>query len=209
MRLEPGRAVHCAGAVFGELADVVVDPRSRRVSHVVVRPHHAPGPARLVPIEMLEAGDGIALGLRGTPEAFDRLPRVSGLAYLRLGEVPLEDPEWQVGVSTVLAMPNTALPGVGAELPFDDHVEVAYDRVPRGTIELARDSDVVDAGGHRVGHVEGFTVGDDGAITHLVLERGHLWRRRDVTIPVAAIATVANGLVTLRLDADEVLRRPR
>src|SRR3954447_3808024 len=104
MRLEPGRAVHCAGAVFGELADVVVDPCSRRVSHVVVRPQLAPGPARLVPIDMLEAGDGFALALRGTPEAFDRLPRASGLAYLRLGDGPLEDPEWEMGSWTVLAI---------------------------------------------------------------------------------------------------------
>jgi hypothetical protein len=101
----------------------------------------------------------------------------------------------------VLAMPTTMSAGLDADLPFDDHVELAYDRVPRGTVEIARDSAVVDADGHRLGHVEGFVVGDDGTITHLVLEHGHLWRRRDVTIAIGDIDTVANGVVTLRPGA--------
>jgi sporulation protein YlmC with PRC-barrel domain len=204
MRLEPGRPIRCGDTQLGELADVVVDPRSRRITHVVVRPHAAPGLARLAPIESIEAGDG-TLVLRGTMEAFEELPEVSALAYLRLGEVPVEDPDWEIGVSTVLAMPTYLSAGLDAEMPFDDHVELAYDRVPRGTVELARDASVLDADGRRLGRVEGFTVGEAGAITHLVVQHGHPWRRRDVTIPVDAIATVDNDIVTLRLSATEVL----
>jgi sporulation protein YlmC with PRC-barrel domain len=51
MRLELGSPVRCSDAPFGELADVVVDPRAWRVTHVVVQPHHHPGGARLVPAE--------------------------------------------------------------------------------------------------------------------------------------------------------------
>jgi sporulation protein YlmC with PRC-barrel domain len=119
--------------------------------------------------------------------------------------VPAEDPDWEIGVSTVLAVPGYPSAGLDAEMPFDDHVELAYDRVPRGTVELARDASVLDAEGRRLGRVEGFTTGQAGAITHLVVEHGHLWRRRDVTIPVDAIATVGNDVVTLRLSAAEVL----
>jgi sporulation protein YlmC with PRC-barrel domain len=208
MRLEPGCSVHCAGAVLGELADVVVDPRSRRVTHVVVRPHDAFGAARIAPIELVEPGDGDVLVLRGTPDGFAQLPEVSGLAYLGPGEVPVDDPEWEVGISTILSMPTSTSAGLDAEMPFDDHVELAYDRVPRGTVELAHNSAVVDSAGRRLGRVDGFTLSDDGAITHLVLEHGHLWRRRGVTVPVGAIETVGNGVVTLTLDKDELLRLP-
>jgi sporulation protein YlmC with PRC-barrel domain len=196
MRLEPGRKVHCGGAPLGELADVVVDPHSRRITHVVVRPHAAPGVARLAPIDAIEPGDD-ALVLRGTPAAFEQLPEVSELAYLRLGEQPVEDPDWEIGVTTVLAMPTIASPGLDADLPFDDHIELAYDRVPRGTVELARDASVVDADGRRLGHVESFEIAADGQITDLVVQHRHLWRRRTMTIPVGAIATVDNDLVTL------------
>jgi hypothetical protein len=37
-----------------------------------------------------------------------------------------------------------------------------------------------------------------------VLERGHLWGRREVTIPIDAVETVETDKVTLRLSKDEV-----
>jgi sporulation protein YlmC with PRC-barrel domain len=202
MRLDPGRKVNCGGVPLGELADVVVDPRSRRITHVVVRPHAAPGLARLAPIDAIEPGDADALVLRGTPESFDQLPQVSELAYLRLGEQPVNDPDWEIGVTTVLAMPTYGSAGLDADMPFDDHVELAYDRVPRGTVEMAHDASVVDADGRRLGRVEGFEMGNDGGITDVVVRHGRLWRRRTMTIPVAEIATIDNDLVTLRPPDD-------
>jgi hypothetical protein len=52
--------------------------------------------------------------------------------------------------------------------------------------------------------VDGFLVDRDEHITHLVLERGHLWGRRDVTIPIGAVAKVETDDVTLSLTKDWV-----
>ena len=49
---------------------------------------------------------------------------------------------------------------------------------------------------------------DDDAITHFVLERGHLWGRREVTIPINAVAQVFTDAVTLTLTKDEVGELP-
>ena len=62
------------------------------------------------------------------------------------------------------------------------------------------------ADGHRLGKVDGFLVDDGDAITHFVLERGHLWGRREVTIPINAVAHVFTDAVTLTLTKDEVGR---
>jgi len=43
-----------------------------------------------------------------------------------------------------------------------------------------------------------------GETTDIVLERGHLWGRREVVIPAAAVARVENDLVTLSVTKDEV-----
>jgi hypothetical protein len=40
MRLALGSAVRCADGEAGVLADLVVDPRARRVTHLVVEPRH-------------------------------------------------------------------------------------------------------------------------------------------------------------------------
>lgn len=209
MRLQLGSPVRCTDGPFGELADIVLAPATRRVTHLVVEPHHRHDQARVVPVELVHLDDG-AVALAATVDEVKRLPRAEEFAYSRLGDVRPSDPEWDVGIETVLAMPSYVLPGVGAEPLFDDqHISTTYDRVPKGEVELRRQSPVVSADGHGLGHVDGFVVDGEDAITHLVLEHGHLWRRGRVTVPVSAVARVENDEVTLSLTKDEVaaLRR--
>lgn len=210
MRLELGQPVRCSDGLFGELADVVIDPTRRRVTHLVVEPHHNHGAARLVPAALASAEDAAStIALRCTAEELRRLPPVDEFAYLRLGEFPLNDPDWDVGIQNVLAQPYYDYPDFGrSPMDFDPHVAITYDRIPKGEVEIRRASDVHSADGHRVGHVDGFLVDRDDRITHVVLERGHLFGRRDVTIPIGAVARVENDSVTLDLTKGEVGRLP-
>ena len=126
-------------------------------------------------------------------------------AYLRLGESPAEDPDWDVGVEDVLAMPYYAGLDVG-QFPGElaSHVTMYYDRVPKGEVEVRRASAVISADGHSLGEVDGFVVDADEHITHFVLERGHLWGRKEVTIPIGAVARVESDAVHVALSKDEV-----
>ena len=126
-------------------------------------------------------------------------------AYLRLGESPAEDPDWDVGVEEVLALPYYAGLDVGA-YPGDlaSHVSDVYDRVPKGEVEVRRASAVIFADGHSLGEVDGFVVDVDEHITHFVLERGHLWGRKEITIPIGAVARVETDAVHVALSKDEV-----
>jgi hypothetical protein len=63
---------------------------------------------------------------------------------------------------------------------------------------------VTSADGHDLGQVAGFLVDGEGQITHFILERGHLWGRREVTIPIGAVAKVETDAVTLSLSKDKV-----
>jgi hypothetical protein len=62
---------------------------------------------------------------------------------------------------------------------------------------------VIAADDHFLGKVDGFVV-DDTHITHFVLERGHLWGKREITIPIGAVAKVENDAVSLSLSKDQV-----
>ena len=107
MRLELGSPVNCTDGPFGELADIVIDPTKRTVTHLVVEPHHDHGQARLAPIELatVQEGEPPAVTLRCSLEEAGRLELVQEYAYLRLGEVPDKDPKWDIGVESVLAHP--------------------------------------------------------------------------------------------------------
>jgi len=212
VRLELGRPVNCSDGPFGKLADIVVDPTKRRVTHLVVEPDGDHGKARLVPIELASAEDGekTAIDVRCSVEEAGQLAPVEESAYLRLGEAPEVESGWDLGVETVLAEPYYyygTVGGLGYETgpsDYDPHVSVTYDRIPQGEVEVRRASEVTSADGHQLGQVDGFLVDDDDAITHFVLERGHLWGRREVTIPINAVARVLTDAVTLTLTKDEV-----
>jgi sporulation protein YlmC with PRC-barrel domain len=205
MRLELGTPVRCTDGTFGELADVVIDPISRRLTHLVVRPGHEQGQARLVPVELAASDDnGSEVSLDCTVDEVTKLEPVHEYAYLRLGESPVEDPQWDVGVEDVLALPYYEADPYGPSPIYDTNVGMAYDRVPKGEVEIRRASAVASVDGHDLGQVDGFLVDAEGQITHVILERGHLWGRREVTIPIGAVATVATDAVTLSLSKEEV-----
>jgi sporulation protein YlmC with PRC-barrel domain len=208
-RLELGTAVHCTDGELGELADVVISPESMTVVDLVVRPRHAAGPARLVPIEAAEGSSwGEHVQLRCSKDEAAQFPAIQEAAAMRMGEFPAGDSEWDVGVQDAMAVPTASSMDMSPTLGgLDPLMEVTYDRIPKGKIELRHKSAVVSSDGHVVGRIDAFVV-DGDAITHVILERGHLWGKRDVTIPIASLATVKTDEVVLGISADDVGRLP-
>lgn len=207
MRVEIGSRVDCADETLGKLVDVVIDPTSKRVTHLVVEADHDPQLARLVPVELAERGDtsSATVRLSATAETVAQLPPVREVSYLRLDGFPVDDPEWDVGIEEVLALPYC--PEYDLEPMPVDYV-ATYDRIPKHEVEIRRASAVGSADGHQLGHVDGFLVDGDALITHVVLEQGHPWERREVAIPIGAVALVENDAVTLSLRKDEVAELP-
>ncbi len=205
MRLELGKPVRSSdGQIVGELGDVVIDPVKKRLTHLVVKPHHG-GESRLVSIDLVEREDGASeISLRCNAEEVRRLPDVEEFAYLRLGELPVADPDWDIGVTDVLAMPYESTGFAAYPAGTVDDIGMTYDRIPKGEVEIRRSSSVIANDGERVGEVDGFLLDDDDCITHFVLERGHLWRRRELAVPIGAISKVESDTVTVGLSRDEI-----
>jgi hypothetical protein len=203
MRLELGSPAACTDGVFGELVDVVVDPQTRAVTHLVVEPHHRHWMARLVPIALVAADPATqGLALACTSAEARRLEHVQRSAFVALGEeLEIDDPDWDIGVEGVLVLPYY---GSDARPSHDAVATATYDRIPKGEVEIRRSSTVTSADDHRLGHVDGLLVDDDEHITHVLLEHGHLWGRREVTIPIGDVANVAPDAITLSLTKDAV-----
>jgi hypothetical protein len=208
MRLELGSPVRCADGDAGVLADLVIEPRGRRVTQLVVEPRHRHGLARLVPIALAAQAEGSGADLRLECRTSDvhRLPEVHELAYRRLFDPPVQDPDWGVGVQDVLAVPNGDFPGL-AWNPGDGEpwVAVAYDRIPKGEVEIRRRSAVTSADGWPLGRLVGLLVAaEDDRITHLLLRRHLLRAAHVVTLPVSAIERLDTDAIRLRLTRREV-----
>jgi len=184
----------------------VIDPTTRRVTHLVLEPNRRATllGSRLAPVELVDPNTaGSEIALRCTIEQAGELPPVEEVTYLRLGAFPVEDPDWDVGVSDVLAAPYYGAGELGAPI-YPTDVGLTYDRIPKNEVEIRRASIVTSKDGEDLGEVEAFIVDDEDKVTHFVLERGHLWGRRDVSIPIGAVTKIETDSVTLALTKDQV-----
>jgi sporulation protein YlmC with PRC-barrel domain len=206
--LQLGAPVRCADGAGGEVADVVIEPGSRRLTHLVVQTED--GQALLVPVELVgpNAPGRREVVLTCTVEELRAHESIREFAYLRFDEFPDADETSAVGIEDTIVLPsyNTGELG-GYPGDIDPEVGITYDRIPRGEVELRRSSPVLCAEGEEVGHIDGFLV-REGRVTHVVLEHGHLWGTRAVTIPVDAVEKIETDGVTLRLSKAEIGELP-
>lgn len=210
MRIDLGQSVTCTDGLVGELVDVVIDPIEQLVTHLVVAPSEATEDShrRLVPIDLATKNtpDG-AIRLACTRGDLAEFDPVDDLSYVRAEAPEVGDPDWDVGLVRPLTPPFYSGTGLGL-FDWSPETPIAYDRIPKGEVEIRRESAVLSADGHVVGQVEGFMIDDDHHATHLLLERGHFWGRREITIPLGAVESFDVDLVRLSLSRSEVGRLP-
>ena len=83
----------------------------------------------------------------------------------------------------------------------------SYEAVPRGEVTIRR-GDSVRATDGEVGKIAGLVIGTPaGEITHVLLQEGHLWGKRDVSIPIHSVTRVG-GVVEVNLSKHELAELP-
>jgi sporulation protein YlmC with PRC-barrel domain len=209
MRLELGTPVRCQDGMLGELADVVIDPVRRSLTHIIVRPEiEALVGARLVPIDLVEpAEEQKVIALRCTVDHVRGLDPVQGFAYEGFGALPVDDPDWDVGVADVLASPVYTSGEMGAG-SYVGAAPMSYDRIPKDDVELRRSSPVRSSDGHHLGHVDALVVDANDNVTHFELEHRRLWTRHKIRIAVASIKEIDTDAVTVGLTKKQVRALP-
>lgn len=206
-----GSVVRCQGERCGHLVCVVVDPVAERLTHlIVVAPNGTAG--RLVPVELAHA-DAEGVRLNCTPEEFAGLEPSVATHFLtaldaeqRYGFDEGEVVYWpHYGLATG-AEPAAAEPA-GAESMGSSRIEIE-DRVPAGQVRIRRGERVAATDGH-IGHVRGLLVDpDDEAVTHVLLDEGHLWGHKRVAIPVGEVSGIDAAGVTVRLTKHQIKDLP-
>jgi len=210
MRIDLEIPVSCADGAFGTLADVVIDPGTQRLTHLVVAPRGGNDRPRLAPIAGASTGDGSdGISLACTVAEISESEPIQESVYVRPADFPSGGPDWDVGIQEMYATPEYGslgpeIMGAGMTMEYDEHVAVSYHRIPKGDVEIRRSSSVTSSDGHHLGHVVGFVVDDDQRITELVLEHGHLWGKRMVAIPGPTIDRFETDELVLSLTGDEV-----
>jgi sporulation protein YlmC with PRC-barrel domain len=171
--------------VCGEVTCVVVDPLARAVTHLVVEPKHRHGCARLVPVDLVDATTGeIRLGC--TLAEFEKLDPAEATRFL-----PGTSQYSGYGPEQVLVMPYYSMAIADA---YSRPMTVTYDAVPLEEVEVRRGEHVHATDGP-IGRVQGLVIDPKNRhVTHVLLQEGHLWGRKEVAIPIGAVIDVSGGI---------------
>ena len=196
-----GSEALCTDGACGRVTRVVVDPVARAVTHLVVEPKHGFGIGRLVPVDLVDAATDV-VRLRCTSTDFEKLERAEEMQFL-----PDAGAFEGYGPEQVLSWPYYGL-GATTGVGVGDARPLVVDKIPAGEVALRR-GDPVHATDGEIGRVQGLVIdSNDRHVTHVLLQEGHLWGRREVAIPIGAVARIEDG-VRLSITKEEVEDLPR
>jgi sporulation protein YlmC with PRC-barrel domain len=198
-----GTSVSCTDGACGKVTRVVIDPVRQAVTDLVVEPEHRQGLGRLVPLSLVTSQDG-QIRLTCTLADFQQLESAEETEF-----IPGSSGYAAYGPDQVLARPYYGLGGgMGAGADISEMSQtVTYDAVPDGEVAVRR-GDPVHATDGNIGRVQGLVVEPSSHhVTLVLLQEGHLWGRKEVAIPITAVATTDDG-IRLSISKDEVRDLP-
>ena len=173
---------------IGRLTGLVCHPTTREITHLVVNADDVSD--RLVPIDQLADFDATHLTLAMSRHQFFDL-RTLETVRLRPSDA------WQDDGDAMSSEPS------GSAMTFALH-----EQLPKPDLALRRGTSVEDRTGHRLGQLHSLIVDPvSHDVTHVTVQLGHLWTRRDITIPITEIAGMTENVIRLRADADLAMAR--
>jgi hypothetical protein len=190
-----GADVGCTDGVCGKVSRLVIHPRARTVTHLVVNDRQFQG--RLVPVSLvdLDAATG-QIRLRCTIAEFGKLGHAEVTVPLQDNDADpdsgYDQLQWRSVASRLLADPPS----------------VTYDTLPAGEVGV-RGGEHVHATDGNIGQIQGLVI-DSGShqVTHVLLQEGHVFGRKVVAIPIGAVTGADENGVQLGITKQQVKDLP-
>jgi sporulation protein YlmC with PRC-barrel domain len=192
--------VLCADGPGGRSSTIILNPISMEITHVVVKDNQE---EYLVPLDLITESTPTHIQLRCLVDELVTLERFVRMQFLGPEEIDLQGD-----------LRRTAVESDANYWPYNSlengYVEMfgQVEQIPHHELAIHRGSHVEAANGP-IGQVDEFIVNPtNNHITHLILRRGHLWGKKDITISVKEIDYIEQDSVHLKLNKDEVKALP-
>jgi len=187
------RDVACSDGKGGSLTRVIIDPGTLELTHLVVD-HNG---SRLVPIDLVASATAKRVVLRCSHSDFQKLE-------------PADEQQAMTGVDRgqqqLGALPFSRMGG----LRFGERSgpeSTTTELVPLGKAQI-RGGDPVYASDGAIGKIQGLLADPgDFRMSDVLLAEGHVWGKREVSIPVSSVTRVDDGVV-VSLTQDQLGELP-
>jgi uncharacterized protein YrrD len=182
---------------------VVLDPRTKTVSHIVVRKGFLFVEDKVVPLDLIASADAERVTLRAAAGDLEKLPPFEETHYVPLSNDEAASAAYAEG----LAEPLYWYPPVGGWMghdylpPYGMQID---QNIPENSVAVIEGARVVTADDKDVGHVEQvFTDQGSNRATYFVIEHGFLTKTKKL-IPTTWIRKVAETEIELSVGSSLV-----
>jgi sporulation protein YlmC with PRC-barrel domain len=195
MDISVNATVQCKDAPAGHTTSVIIDPQTKIVTHIVVETKTFPKEEHIVPIDLIEETTPTKINLHCKRTEVENME-----VFLDHEFIHVNTPIMKYASQSYVMWPYVE--------PEQHYVDVVHEHIPPGELALHRGAKVVATDGP-VGQIDELLVEpEQGHITHIVLRKGHLWGKKDVTIPIPDIDKIQEDQVQLKIDKGDIAKLP-
>lgn len=202
MQIKQGANVYTeTGDRVGEISRVVMDPRSKEVTHLVVSKGFILKEDKVVPISLISSATPDNIRLRLDAGDLDALPNFEEKYYVTASEYEARAEGY---LPTLYWYPPAGILQTGDYRPAPPAITQVERNIPEESVALQEGAKVIAADDKDVGHVERVMtdVGTD-RMTFFVVEKG-LLNKEHKLIPSQWISQVSDDEVHLAVNAREI-----
>jgi sporulation protein YlmC with PRC-barrel domain len=188
--------VKCADGACGKSTNVIVNPVNHQVTHIVIKDNSLPdNSTRLVPVGKVASATQDQITLSCTKEELAKMPPFIITNFIQ---------ESASGKAYESGAVHT-FPYVINETAYDS---VQERNIPLGELAIYCGMQIEATDG-KVGKLNELVLDpQNGGITHLLMREGHLWGKKEVSVPVSAIDFCDSQVVYLKLDKEDIKGLP-
>jgi uncharacterized protein YrrD len=205
------------GDKVGSIEQVVVDPRTEEVTHVVVKEGFLFTEDKVLPTDLIATATDERVTLKEGVEDLETMPKFEEPEYIE-AVVPSDTPSPPAAALYAQSAwpiyylppdkPGERLIPRWSEIYKPKYVRRTERNVPEGSVVLDDNAKVMSSDFEHVGDVaEVFTDADDEHITHLLISRGLLFKQ-ERCIPVSWIDRVGEETIHLAVESSLLKRLP-
>lgn len=187
-RLLIGVEARCEDGACGRVRSAVVDPATKRLMDIAVKPDGLHGGHLVTPDLIASVGEEVVL--RCTKDEFVRLEPAQEVSEHHTASWPYTGEERGGGRFPV------GVEGIERDTGYGNRTTIR-DRIPEGGVEVRRGEPVYATDGE-VGRIRGLSIRlPDAHVGHLLLNGGKLFGRKMIAVPVDSATDFGDGI---RLD---------
>jgi uncharacterized protein YrrD len=200
MQFKEGAKVFTSdGEKVGSVDRVVLDPRTKEVTHAVVRKGFLFAEDKVVPVSLIGAATEERVVLREDAGDLEALPDFEETFYVPIGDAETHTPLPPDYARPLYWYPPVSTIGWGGPIypPLPPYVVETERHIPEGTVALKEGARVISSEGEHVGNVEAVLTGPQAdRATHLLVSRGLILTENKL-VPTTWVSRVGEDEVHL------------